>query len=163
MAGGAIALMIAAYVFLFSPSDDERVRNVLVRLARAVEVSGDPSNPITHLAHVKGEFAEIFEEDVHVTIPELTSLQSGRSELAKVATDASLIFRAASVSFAVVNLDLNEAKTSALVRATAVIHLTDRDGSSRVDKRLVNFQFAKKDNAWRFRTLTVLPKTDGEP
>lgn len=163
MAGGAMALMIAAYVFLFSPSDDERIRNELTRLAAAVEISGEAPNPITHLAHVKGELAEIFEEDVHVTIPELPSLPPGRSELAKTATDASLYFRAASVTFAVVHLNLDDAKTKALVLTTAVLHVTDREGASHIEKRLVNFQFAKKDNAWRIRTLTVLPKTDGEP
>jgi hypothetical protein len=63
MAGGAMALMIAAYVFLFSPSDDERIRNELIRLAAAVEISGDAPNPISHFAHVKGELAEIFESD----------------------------------------------------------------------------------------------------
>ncbi|MEO6417948.1 MAG: nuclear transport factor 2 family protein, partial [Polyangiaceae bacterium] len=163
MAGIAIALMIAGYVFLFAPSDAERIRNELTRLAAAVEVTGDAPNPISHLAHVKGELAEIFEEDVRVTIPELPQLQSGRADLAKTATDASLYFRAASVSFAVVDLDLDATKSHALVRATAVLHLTERDGSNRLEKRLVNFQLAKTDGAWRIRTLTVLPSTEGAP
>ena len=134
-----------------------------MRLAAAIEISGEAPNLISHLAHVKGELAEIFEEDVRVSIPELPSLPPGRSQLAKAATDAVFYFRTARVTFAVVYLNLDDAKTKALVLTTATLHVTDREGASHLDKRVVHFQFAKKDNAWRIRTLTVLPKTDGEP
>jgi len=158
LAAIVLGAAIAAYALLLGPSDEQRVRYQLTRLATSLTVSDDTgTNPIAHLAHVNSEFAEIFDEDVRVHIPELTSLGQGRGELARIAAQAPMQFRSLKVSFEDVSIKFDGSGRDAHVEATANLRATRRDGGDASDRRAVTFQAVKRDGSWRISTVQVWP------
>jgi hypothetical protein len=158
----AAVLAIGAY-FAFRPSDEARIRAMLGTLAKEVRVTGEDQNPIGRLAHVNDAFSKLFDRDVRVSIPEITTLQSGRRELAELTVGAPRFVRTLDVDFDDITIKLDDAHTSALVGATARIRAVERDGETRSDKRAVDFRFAKEDGEWRIGTLTVWAPGEARP
>jgi hypothetical protein len=158
-------LLAAAGYFALRPTDESRIHAQLARLAAAVRVTEADlqTNPIGRFAHVSGVFEELFEPDVRVSIPELTSLQSGRRELAELVAGAPSYVRSFDVDFANVTVKIDDARASALVGAAVKVKAVDREGKSRADRRAVDFRFAKVDGEWIITTLTVWPRDDAAP
>jgi hypothetical protein len=160
----AVALAVGAY-FVFRPTDEARIRAQLDRLAEVVRISDTDAqeNPIARLARVDGGLKELFEPDVRLSIPEVTSVHSGRRELAELLVGAPRYVRSFEVSFTSVTVKLDEARTTALVGATAKVKLHEREGSPSQDARAVDLRFVQKDGRWVIRTLTVWSKEDARP
>jgi hypothetical protein len=160
----AAVVAIGAY-FGLRPTDESRIRSKLDALAAAVHVNEADmqTNPIGRLAHVSDAFEPLFERDVRVSIPELTTLGSGRRELAQMVTAAPRYVRTFDVGFDSVTVKIDDTQTSALVGATANVKALDRDDRTRNDKRAVDFRFAKQDGDWIITTVTVWPKSDAAP
>lgn len=154
--GAAIVVGALAYVAL-RPTDESRIRKQLARLAAAVRVTEADmqTNPIGRLAHVSGELEDLFDPDVRVSIPELTTLRSGRRPLAEIVTGAPHYVRSFEVDFTGVTVKIDEAGASAAVGATAQVRALDRDGRTRADRRAVDFRFAKQGSAWIITTVSV--------
>lgn len=153
LVAGALGIGLIGYAFLTDESDEERVRGVLSRFARAVSVEADQTNPILRLAHVNGEFKEIVDPNVRVSVPELTSLKQGRESLAQVATQTGQYFRTANVEFS--NCDIEAGDLGA--KADCVGHLTavERSGQARKDERTVHFELGRNDGAWQIQSIIV--------
>ena len=165
MAGGALLLLGGGY-FLFRPSDESRIKAQLAKLAAAVRITEADmqTNPIGRLAHVSDAFEPLVEPDVRVSVPELTSLESGRRGVVQLVTAAPHYVKTFEVDFKRVEIKLDEGHTSALVGATASAKALDRDGKTRVDERAVDFRFVKESSGdWVITTLTVWPKGEAAP
>jgi hypothetical protein len=162
--GVASALGVGGF-FALRPTDESRIRAELAKLAAAVQIkeADAQANPIGRLAHVSGVFETLFEPDVRVNAPELTPLQSGRSELVQLVTAAPRFVRTLDVDLGRITVKLDEPATSADVGAVADVKVLDRDGTARRDKRAVDFHFVKKDGDWVITTLSVWSRDDAAP
>ncbi len=153
LVAGASGIGLIGYALLTEESDEERVRGVVSRFARAVSVDEDQTNPIARLAFVKGEFRETVEQDVRVSVPELTNLKHGRQALAEAATQTGHLFRTAHIDFS--NCDVEVGNVGA--RADCIGHLTavDRAGQPRKEERTVHFELRRSDGAWLIQSIVV--------
>jgi hypothetical protein len=156
--GLAAVLGVGGY-YAFRPTDESRIRKQLSKLAAAVRVTEADmqANPIGRLAHVSGELEELFDPDVRVSVSELTSLHSGRRELAEIVTAAPRSVRTFEVDFSGVTVKIDDAGASAAVGAVAEVTALDRDGRTRKDRRAVDFRFVKDGSAWIITTVSVWP------
>jgi hypothetical protein len=135
----AVGLAVVAYLVL-RPTDESRI-----------------------LAHVNGDLQDLFEPDVRMSLPEVTEATSGREALAELVAGAPRFVSTFDVDFASVTIKLDEARTTALVGATAKVKVLGRDGSASQERRAVDVRFVRKDGAWVIRTLTVWTKQDATP
>jgi len=160
-----IAVLVAVWLAFFRSSDEARIRAQLAALAAAVKVSPDDmsANPIARFARINDAFKKLFDAEVRVSVPELTTLDQGRKPLAELATSAPRIFRSFEVDFSDIEIKIDDAKTSALVGATANISAVEQGNVTRADKRAVDFRFAKVDGDWIVTSLTVWPKDEARP
>jgi hypothetical protein len=160
----AAALGLGSY-FVFRPTDESRIRAALAKLTAAVQIkeADAQANPIGRLAHLSGVFEALFEPDVRVNIPEVTPIQSGRTELVQMVVAAPRFVRTLEVDLGSVTVKLDEAAASAEVGAVADVKAVDRDGTARRDKRAVDFHFIKKDGDWVITTLSVWSRGDAAP
>ncbi len=162
--GVAAAIGVGGY-FAFGPSDEARIRAQLTKLAAAVRVTEADlqTNPIGRLAHVSGAFEKLFDPDVRVSVPELTSLGSGRQELIQLVAAAPRYVRTFEVDFENVTVKMDETRESAAVGAIARVKALDRERRAQDGKRAVDLRFAKRDGAWIITTVTVWAREDGAP
>jgi hypothetical protein len=160
----AIAIAVGAYLLL-RPTDESRIRGQLARLAAAVRITDANArvNPVGRLADVNRRLEPLFEPDVRVSIPEVPSLHAGRAELAELVASAPSLVRSFDVDFTSVTIKLDDARTTALVGATARTKLVERDGAASQDRRAVDLRFVRKDGQWVIRTLTVWSPEDAAP
>jgi hypothetical protein len=160
----AIAIAVGVYLPL-RPSDESRIRRQLARLAAAVRITdADASaSPVGRLADVNGRLQPLFEQDVRVSIPEVASLHAGRAELAELLAGAPSSVRSFDVDFTSVTIKLDDARTTALVGATAHTRLVERDGVISRDRRAVDLRLVRKNGEWVVRTLTVWSPDDATP
>ena len=158
-----LGVVLGIYFAFFSVSDEQKIKDVLGRLTKAVRVSEGDTNPIVRGARIHSEFVEIFPTDVHVSIPELSGLHQGRSELEGVATKAPLLYRTADVDLTSIEIKLDDAHESAKAGATARLRATRSDGDTQRGPRAVNFLFSKDGGRWRITSMTVWPEGEGVP
>jgi hypothetical protein len=151
----ALSVAIVGYFALFRPSDEDRIRSQLAKLAEAVEVKEPGSNPVFRKARIDEAFGAVFDEDVHVSIPDLSTMKSGRAGLAALATQASVWARTASLEFSGIEIRLDDAHASAKVGATAIVRAEGGDRRNRREERAVDFRFAKIDGLWKITSVTV--------
>jgi hypothetical protein len=157
-AGLAAGLGIATYGFFFAGSEEDKVRAVLDQLEDAVAVKEDEKNLLLRAAHVKGEFSEIFDKDVHFEVPELTETVSGRASLVELAAAAPQMWRTATVDLDGLAIEIDEAKTSAVASGDATLTATRQSGDLERDRRTVSLRLDKIEGDWRIVSLSVSPK-----
>lgn len=153
LVAGVLGIGLIGYALLTEESDEERVRGVISRFARAVSVEPDQTNPIARLAFLKGEFREIVEADAQFSVPELTNLKQGRQQLAEVATQAGQVFRAATVEFS--NCDIQVGNIGAKADCVGHLNGVERSGQPRKDERTVHFELRQTDGAWLIQSIVV--------
>ncbi len=95
----AIGIGVRTYVAI-RPSDEARIRKQLSKLEAAVRVREADVQGTSggRLSKVSDAFDDLFDPDVRVSIPELTSLAPGRPALAQLRAGASQLVPAASIS-----------------------------------------------------------------
>jgi hypothetical protein len=164
-AGLALVALAAGGYFWLRPTDESKIRAQLAKLAETVRVkeSDGQANPVLRYSRINDAFTGLFEEDVRVSIPELTSLQAGRAPLVELATSAPRFVRMLDVDLGSITVKLDETATSAAVGATANLSAVERDGEKRSDRRAIDARFVKRDGAWIVATLTVWDKADARP
>jgi hypothetical protein len=134
---------------------------VLDQLETAVRVEGEAQNPVFRLANLNEAFSEIFTEDVSVSIPELTSLRSGRQPLVGLAARATSHAEAVDVDFQDLEVDVGSSGL-ANVRGVAKLESVRSGGRREVDERRVTFRFVERDGDWRIDMLRAEPKDYAE-
>ena len=152
VAGCAAAAAIALWFTLFRPSEEDRIRKVLDRFAKAVQVKPD-DNIIARAGRIKSELKETVADDVYVDVSDLNIRVSNRPALVENATKASLVFQSAECDLTGMTIKVDEKATTAKVDALAVV-TGDRGGERKVDKRPVHF-LLRKDGDWRITTIDV--------
>ncbi|MCA9629909.1 MAG: hypothetical protein KC766_19695 [Myxococcales bacterium] len=153
LVAGALGIGLIGYAFFTDESDEERVRGVLSRFARAISIDAEQTNPLARLGFVKGEFKEIVDSDIRVSVPELTSLKRGRTSLAEVAVQTGQYFRAATVEFS--NCDIEVGNVGAKADCVGHLDAVERGGQVRKDERTVHFELRQDAGAWVIQSIIV--------
>ena len=154
VAGCAAVGVIVLWFTFFRPSEEDRVRKVLDRFAKAVAVKPD-DNILSRTGRLRSELKDTVTDDVHVDVADLAIRVASRASLVEEATKAGLVFQAADCSLTGMTIRIDENATSAKVDALAVV-TGERGGERRVDKRLVHF-LLRNDGDWRITTIDVAP------
>jgi phosphoribosylformylglycinamidine synthase len=157
-AGIVAGVAIATYGLFFSDSEEDEIRELLDDLEEAVAVREDEKNLLLRAARVKGDFAEIFDKDVHFEIPEMTETVSGRPALVELAAAAPQLWRTAVVDLDGLAIEVDQGKTSAVASGDATLVATRHSGELERDKRTVSLRIDKIEGDWRIVSLSVSPK-----
>jgi hypothetical protein len=153
VAGACAAIAAVVLVItLTRPSEEDRVRQVLERFAKAVAVKPD-DNILARAGRVKSELKETVTDDVHVDVADLSIRVSNRQALAEHATKASLVFSSADCELTGMAIKLDDSSTTAKVDALALV-TGMRGGERKIDKRPVHF-LLRKDDGWKITTIDV--------
>lgn len=147
----AVALVVLV-ITLTRPSEEDRVRKVLERFAKAVAVKQD-DNILSRAGRVKSELKETVTDDVHVDVADLNIRVSNRQALAESATKASLVFTSADCELTGMTIKIDDASTTAKVDALALV-TGMRGGERKIDRRPVHF-LLRKDDGWKITTIDV--------
>jgi hypothetical protein len=153
----AICVVVACAVLgftFFRDSEEERIKKVLVELAKTVMVK-EGDTLISRTARLRGRLPELVDDDVRVNVPELSVDLRGRPRFEEEATKAVLVYTSADCDFASLQIKVDPASTTATVEAVAVVSGT-RAGERRTDKRNIHF-LLHKDGGWKVSTIDVAP------
>ena len=153
VAGVCAAIAVVVLVItLTRPSEEERIRQVLERFAKAVAVKAD-DNILARAGRVKSELKETVADDVYVDVADLNIRVTSRQALADSATKASLVFNSADCEVTGMTIKVDDSQTTAKVDALALV-TGMRGGERRIDKRPVHF-LLRKDGTWKITTIDV--------
>lgn len=155
----AIAAVALALTF-FRPSDEDRVRTVLVELGKIVMVK-DGDTLLSRTARLRSRMKEVVNDDVRVNVGELGIDVRGRHKLEEAAAQAGLVYQTADVDFAHLAIRIDPEGTVATVDAVALV-TASRGGERKIDKRDVHFLLHKADG-WKISTMDVSPRKDEAP
>jgi hypothetical protein len=158
----ALGLLVIGYAVFAKPSDEELIRAKLDRLAEVVSFSDGAGNPVFRAARLDGEFADLFTEDVRISIPELSSVAQGRRPLAGLAARGSSYAQSLDVDFQDVDVQLIGGSSAAQVKAVASL-TAQRGGRLQQDRRRVGFGFTKRDGDWLIDAVSAQTKLDAPP
>jgi hypothetical protein len=143
---------VALWLTAFRPSEEDRIRQVLERFAKAVAVKPD-DNILARTGRLKSELKETVADDVYVDVPDLGIHVATRQSLAENAAKAGLVFTSADCELTGMTIKVDDAATTAKVDALALV-TGDRGGERKVDKRPVHF-LLRKDGTWKITTVDV--------
>lgn len=153
VAGACAAVAAVALVItLTRPSEEDRIRGVLDRFAKAVAVKSD-DNILARAGRVKSELKETVADDVYVDVADLNIRVTNRQALAENATKASLVFSSADCELTSMTIKVDDSATTATVDALALV-TGQRGGERKIDKRPVHF-LLRKDGTWKITTIDV--------
>ena len=153
VAGACAAVAVVVLVVtLTRPSEEDRVRQVLERFAKAVAVKED-DNILARAGRVKSELKETVADDVYVDVADLNIRVTNRQALAENATKASLAFTSATCELTSMTIKVDDSATTAKVDALALV-TGQRGGDRKIDKRPVHF-LLRKDGTWKITTIDV--------
>jgi hypothetical protein len=152
VAGCAAVGIVALWLTIFRPSEEDRIRDVLNRFTKAVAVKPD-DNVIARAGRVNAELKETVTDDVHVDVPDLSVRVSNRKALVGSATSVSGVVTSATCELTGMTIKVDDATTTAKVDAIAIVS-GDRGGEHKVDKRPVHF-LLRKDGSWKITTIDV--------
>jgi hypothetical protein len=143
---------VALWLTVFRPSEEDRIRQVLQRFAKAVAVKQD-DNIIARMGRIKSELKETVADDVYVDVVDLNIRVANRQSLAENAAKAGLVFTSADCELTGMTIKVDDAATTAKVDALALV-TGERGGERKVDKRPVHF-LLRKDGTWKITTIDV--------
>lgn len=155
---GAVVTGAAALVIVLTrPSEEERIKKVLERLAAAVAIK-EGDTVISRAGRMKSELKDVVDDQVSVDVEELGIHDTGRASLIEDAMKAGLVYQSASAELKSITIKLNEGASVAQVDLTAVVTAT-QGGAKKVEPRPVHFVLSK-DGAWRVTAIDVHPPED---
>jgi hypothetical protein len=152
VAGCAAVAAVALWLTVFRPSEEDRIRKVLDRFAKAVAVKKD-DNILSRAGRVNSELKETVADDVYVDVADFSIRVTNRKDLAENATKAGLMFSSADCDLTSMTIKVDDSATTAKVDALAVV-TGERGGERKVDKRPVHF-LLRKDGSWKITTIDV--------
>ena len=157
VAGCAAVAAVALWLTVFRPSEEDRIRKVLDRFAKAVAVKQD-DNILSRAGRVNSELKETVADDVYVDVADFSIRVTNRKDLAENATKAGLVFSSADCELTSMTIKVDDSATTAKVDALAVV-TGERGGERKVDKRPVHFLLRKdgtlEDHDHRRRDVTT--------
>jgi phosphoribosylformylglycinamidine synthase len=149
--GIALGVGLVLFALFAAKSDEERIRERLAQLARAVSVDED-ENILFRKSRLDRELEQVFTPDVHVDLPELGARPRSRSELVRLATAATRHYRSLDVQLDAERIDV--AGDHAEVQAQAeLVSAGDDPGRQR---RRVTFRLVKDPSLdWQITAARV--------
>lgn len=158
---GCAVAALAIWFFVFRAGDEQRVRDLLARLARAAEVTPG-ENPVLRATRVREVIVETVAKDVSFQIAGLAEPSRGRDALIALAAQAPQVFAKAEVSLSGLRVAIDErAKPkSAHVEGDATVIGARHGGGEERDRRRVSFTLEERDGAFRVTEVTVYPPKD---
>ena len=140
----ALGLGLIGYALFSRPTDEERIAELLSEIDHAVSFESPP-NPLTHVANLRGRFAELVTPDVLVRVPERNFVARGRDDLTRLAAAATTRLQSFDVSFTIESLDIDgdSAHANVEVLTDAALGNDPRQGTRQAELR-----FVKSDGDW---------------
>jgi hypothetical protein len=151
----AFAGAALAYVLVFRPSDEERVRRQVAALADAVGIDPAERDPRARPLRIQRAFQRILTPWVRVDIADIVEDVHGRDELAGMAISAAETYGDLRVSFGSVHVQIDGTAKLAHVRAVATLAGTDHDGHREREDRDVTIGLENVDGEWRIAALSA--------
>ncbi len=152
VAGCAAVAAVALWLTVFRPSEEDRIRKVLDRFAKAVAVKAD-DNILSRGGRINSELKETVADDVYVDVSDFSIRVTNRKDLAENATKAGLLFTSADCELTSMTIKVDDSATTAKVDALAIV-TGNRGGERKIDKRPVHF-LLRKDGSWKITTIDV--------
>jgi hypothetical protein len=152
VAACAAVAAVALWLTVFRPSEEDRIRKVLDRFAKAVAVK-ENDNIISRAGRVNSELKETVADDVYADVGDFNVRITNRKDLAENATKAGLLFTSADCELTAMTIKVDDSATTAKVDALALVS-GSRNGERKVDKRPVHF-LLRKDGSWKITTIDV--------
>ena len=152
VAACALLGVIALWLTVFRPSEEDRIRKTLGRITKAVAVKSD-DNPLARMGRLKSELKETTTDDVFVTVPDFDVRVTNRTTLVEAASKAPAVYSSADVELTGLTIKVDDAATTAKADAIAVV-TGERGGERKIDKRDVHF-LLRKDGEWKVTTIDV--------
>lgn len=153
IAGIALGVVLIGYALLASASPEELIGEKLDELERAVSLEAG-TNSALHTARLEGELRDIFDDEVTLTIPELTSARAGLQPLVAIASKAALHYQTLELSFDSRNIEVDDAGNTATARVRG--RAVAEHGANRyADERRIDFGFVLHDGEWRVSSVDV--------
>ena len=149
---GAAAL---AYLLVLRPSDEERVRRQVTALSVSVGIDAAERDPRARPLRIQQAFRRVFTRSVRVDIADLVEDMHGRDELAGMAVSAAETFRAVTLDFTGVRVEIDGAAQAGRVDAVATLQGTDHDGQPQREVRDVTMLFTEADGEWRIASIAT--------
>ncbi len=149
---GAAAL---AYLLVFRPSDEERVRRQVAALSAAVGIDASERDPRARAVRIQRVFRQVFTRSVQVDIADLVEDMHGRDELGGMAVSAAETFHAATLDFTDLRVEVDAPARVARADAMATLHGTDHEGHAQREMRDVTLLFMNVDGEWRIASVTT--------
>ena len=158
--GVVAGVVIAIYAIFFGSTDEDRIRELLERLERAVAVHSDETNVIVRGARVRKAFKEIFSKDVRFQVPDFQSAGQSRRALVGLATQAPRLYRNATVDLGGLSVKVDEKGESSTAFGQAVVVGVRQNGTAERDSRTISLRLDKMDGDWRIVQVDVSPRTN---
>ncbi len=149
---GAAAL---AYLLVFRPSDEDRVRRQVTALQSAVGIDAAERDPRARPLRIQQTFRQVFTRSVQVDIADLVEDMHGRDELAGMAVSAAETFRSFTLEFTNVRVEIDGPSQLGRVSARATLDGTDHDGQPQREARDVTMLFTEQDGEWRIDSIVT--------
>lgn len=154
VAGCAVLAVVALWLTVFRPSEEDRIRKVLARFTKAVAVKPD-DNILARTGRLKAELRETVTDDVFVAVPDFSIRVADRATLVDSAAKAGLVFQSADAELTGMTIKVDDSATTAKVDALAIV-TGERGGERKVDKRSVHFLLRRDgDGDWKIATIDV--------
>jgi len=149
---GAAAL---AYLLVFRPSDEERVRRQITALSGAVGIDAAERDPRARPLRIQQAFRRVFTRSVQVDIADLIEDIHGRDELAGMTVSAAETFRSVTLDFTQVRVEVDGSERLARASAVAALQGTDHDGQPQREVRNVTMLFTEVEGEWRIASIAT--------
>jgi hypothetical protein len=159
-AGVVAGIGIVGYALFSQKTPEERIREQLERLSEVIRVGEEQENPVVRAARLNGQFAELFDQNVHAQIPELSNPIDGRKELVQLAARSHFWVRTLEVDFS--RLDIEAGDVSASASGPARLHGTRTNGEPETGERQVRFTLSRVDSEWKIDSVKVERRSDDE-
>jgi SnoaL-like domain len=149
---GAAAL---AYLLVFRPSDEERVRRQVTALSDAVAIDAAERDPRARPLRIQQAFRRVFTRSVQVDIADLVEDMHGRDELAGMAISAAETYGSVTLDFTDVRVEIDRPSQLGRVYARATLQGTDHDGHPDREARDVTMLFTEGEGEWRIASIAT--------
>ena len=159
LAVGVLGLFVAGGAYFFISSDEDEIRALLARAAKAVSLPADRGNPAFFALGMKSELKAVLAPGARVSAPELGEKGASVDDLVGAAMQYGEAYRSTNVGFAKVTFTRLE-KTSATIDAEVTLEAVGGAGDVRRDRRHAKIEVTKADGDWKIASVEVGPRLD---
>lgn len=156
---GALGVALVAAGLFFWSDDEDEIRELLDRLARAVAPpASGAANPAFRALDLRGALREIFTADAKVDAPELAETGPlGVDEVVAASMRYGERYVGSSITLTRLSIEVSKGGETAMAEALAVLEGGGAELGRR-DERELRFDLVKVDGDWRIARVIVGPR-----